>query len=1529
MPPPAEKSKSEKTLCGKRFVFGSKGFLRDQLTEFVELVTVVDGRFEYSTDSKLLVRYKSFRWGSGDGRNPVLPGSNGYCYVARPVSLNELKAFVDTNRAIGNINWAYECIAGEVGVLDIASCVAFDLDAKNDPSKSHRTVIDKFKALGWTLGDDSLLREEPFLDFVLPKLVAFLTELWELRGTPLEPPLTLKDFYVSNSCKPYVEERKQSILERGRLSFHAIVPRLMFANQADRTAFKQACLQLLPQALQATVDTSVYDKNSNMRVLGHQKDGGMPLMPYSRGGMYGDDVEYATPFDIPASVTLMHTWSFVPPDARRLFTDETMARFAKKVVTQKAKASAKTSRKTTATNDERAAAAVAVYEAFCSHWNTPFNKSDYNISYLEAKEDDSYDYAVYLEQLPGRSRTCPLGAAHTSNHAKLVVRGSAVYYFCFSKPRGGGKVRTTDGDEFDVLRNVQRKHCCEVHVGELPHALFEYPADLVREPRIVNGVRREAPLSADVLNLIKDKAALKDPTVDRVLLETLCFIIRSMYASGKTVVLTELIAQVLTTYPNAKILYVANTQNLVREKAEEITATVNKLLASVRGQALAPIFARTAGATSRDAGLAGGKWKMAHYVDDNATCSSSAVAICSQSAPKFACASWDLVIFDELNGQLSQLVGLDKENADGFGVLCAMLELARKAQICACADANADRDAIDFLTTAGRIPVILDTPDCDAFKGKELEVRAVVEPRSYKVHKNATYQHVVDTIMATDGQVAVACAIAKSVQTLAVMLRERGLPVLATHGKDSDRDKRRFTRSLCNGVDPDSYVDHAAGVHGPNVYFKVLLYSPAVTGGLSNHTCVLQLGIWSKHGPSLEQFIQQLKRCRDAPKTVVWLLEDELLRATAPRLVCMPQESVLVTPELELSDATRSKQVLQATFDFQAMLRHHGAKARRYAHADAEADATANDIGGSVTLDTVYTKPVKVGDEEHTFRMQLMPAPPAPTREDVENAECAVDVFAEELSVKEAGGVLANHDELVHQMRKTRYTDGPRGLFERLKASVELERLRRAAYTIPVLRADCERLGMRFSVSVFVADEDTVERANTEVSRCFVVHFAELVLAEILFYAECMHGRGLSTSHEMVVLHATEGKVATKSAPGEGDIRATTAIRRRALELLRGVIGDASECFTSATQLAPDESDYGLEDGGDTYLSHKIAEYLTVFDDAVEESELPPLSHDVTVLLCKRLWCVLLSFGEANIDRFLPTVYHGLRRLLKQGLTKPEDLKDAEALLSKYFMLFRRDLQAKFRNYVSWYTRVTAGEDEDTIYFTQSTAFMEGECGKRRKLEPPMLICAANDVLRKAGVAAGLRAGPDDERRVLLKQTAEKVKNRTLTRHRLPPWQGEAVGERDEKVARSSQDVAAICDGPLGTRMALKKSGTRPMERFLEVLNACLVPLYASWDTSYPKDSNGYKKIKLHQMLHLPWVGAHAAAVNARWSSFWRAVMEEKNKTMGEKAKDRHKNVERALLALRQPSADGRRWLYAADEPQEDGEATASDLMVE
>ncbi len=251
-----------------------------------------------------------------------------------------------------------------------------------------------------------------------------------------------------------------------------------------------------------------------------------------------------------------------------------------------------------------------------------------------------------------------------------------------------------------------------------------------------------------------------------------------------------------------------------------------------------------------------------------------------------------------------------------------------------------------------------------------------------------------------------------------------------------------------------------------------------------------------------------------------------------------------------------------------------------------------------------------------------------------------------------------------------------------------------------------------------------------------------------------------------------------------------------------------------------------MEDGGDTYLSHKIAEYLTVFDDAVEESELPPLSHDVTVLLCKRLWCVLLSFGEANIDRFLPTVYHGLRRLLKQGLTKPEDLKDAEALLSKYFMLFRRDLQAKFRNYVSWYTRVTAGEDEDTIYFTQSTAFMEGECGKRRKLEPPMLICAANDVLRKAGVAAGLRAGPDDERRVLLKQTAEKVKNRTLTRHRLPPWQGEAVGERDEKVARSSQDVAAICDGPLGTRMALKKSGTRPMERFLEVLNACLVPLY-------------------------------------------------------------------------------------------------------
>ena len=182
----------------------------------------------------------------------------------------------------------------------------------------------------------------------------------------------------------------------------------------------------------------------------------------------------------------------------------------------------------------------------------------------------------------------------------------------------------------------------------------------------------------------------------------------------------------------------------------------------------------------------------------------------------------------------------------------------------------------------------------------------------------------------------------------------------------------------------------------------------------------------------------------------------------------------------------------------------------------------------------------------------------------------------------------------------------------------------------------------------------------------------------------------------------------------------------------------------------------------------------------------------------------------------------------------------------------------------------TSGFDADM------TTFVRGKEGKRRKLEQPVLIAVADDALRKAGVTAGLRAGEDDERRVLLFQNAAKVAARIENRHRLPDWPNETSGERDSKIAKASEDMATLCSGPFGLRLALKRSPYHPMERFMEFVNACLVPLVAQWDRGYAKDQQGYKLVKLHDMLASPWVGEHTVDVPSQWNDFWQEVERQK-----------------------------------------------------
>ena len=424
-------------LRGWWFRFGG-GICNQQVKEFAELVPVDGGRLDYSADAHFLLRYKSFKKGSAENGHPVYPapprpGKNGklvepgYCCSELPVTVNMLLAFLGPHRTIRHMNIGYEVIASEPE-LDMASCVGFDLDIKNkNPTVNCPTVSAVFSCAGWDQPIASLIHEHPYLDYVLPQLLTLLTYLYQLRGTPLDPPLTLRDFYVSSACKPYVEEQREAILTHGRLSFHVVVPRLMFQNQADRCAFKAACSQLLHNSLLATVDSSVYDKNSIIRLPGHTKFDGRPLMPYSRGGMYGDEREYDNHWDIPADVMLRHMWSFVPPDAERLFTDATLPRFAVKSAASQPKGLRCTGTRRVAAGEGDAArvdAVVAVYERFCKFSGLAFDRNDYAMT-LHKPEEDGVDYHVYMRLLSGCTRVCPVGEVHTSNNAKLVVRRGA------------------------------------------------------------------------------------------------------------------------------------------------------------------------------------------------------------------------------------------------------------------------------------------------------------------------------------------------------------------------------------------------------------------------------------------------------------------------------------------------------------------------------------------------------------------------------------------------------------------------------------------------------------------------------------------------------------------------------------------------------------------------------------------------------------------------------------------------------------------------------------------------------------------------------------------------------------------------------------------------------------------------------------------------------------------------------------------------------------------------------------------------
>ena len=1485
-------------LCGKKFVAG-KSIMGDNIETFATLYDAPHGRLPWGVDSNFLLRYLSFR-GHYTAGTPVYPldqNKSGYCCAIECTTPASLADFVSRNRATPNINIGYECIAGIPGTLDMASKVAFDLDAKNASKSGYSTVVDKFRAQGWFGADDTIIQEAPFLDHVLPRLVDMLNDIWALRGTPLEPALSLKDVHILGSCKPYVEEQRSSILASGRISFHVAVPRLHFRNQRDRTAFAAALGNMLPPDLVATVDTSVYSKNHNMRLPGHRKFNGTPLMPYSRGGMYGDVAEFNEPWDIPAEVLLNHMWSFVAPHSQPLFTDEVADRFARdapKVLSRPSSGTRRTAPPPTpGAADPRIQAAVAVYARYCTVWKVPWNAADYDLSLLEGAEEDEYgdgsvDFSVYLQQRPGISRTCPVGASHTSNHAKLVVRRGAVSYFCLSAYRPCVRLEVASGrGEHDTLRNVFRKHCCEVYVGDLPFSLSEIIVDWVREPQPDDqGVLREPPLTEDVIERVKDIAASKSPGVDRGRLQTACLALASPYGSGKTTQMLVLIIDTLHKNPNARVAYVGNSQALVWEMAKVINAEVRKVFPD---------------------------WQMSHYKDDNAR-NARSVALCSQSAAKFCDVKWTLAILDELEAQLVQVVGLGDDKAADDTVARATLESLKKlvsnSVICAAADANTGVDSLEFLREAGRIPVVLDSPKCNAFAGRKLKVHAVVAHDSLKVQRHCTYLAVVEAALAADGDVGIACTTVKAVQALTMMLCARKQDVISVHGASSETTKESFLA--------DFGSRSVAGRSSRRFY----VYSPTITGGISNKHCTLQLGILSQFGPSLLAFFQQLKRCRGAQLAEVWLLEDSLLRSRVPALVAVPAEPLKATKELVKTDLRKTE--LSATWDLQAVLRYTGASLRAWP-ADYHAEATDR-IGDAVSQDTVYTK---VDIHGNTNRMQLMPPRRVATLEDVVDDWCAVDIFAEGLAPNYEIASAASGSGL--DVRATRVKEAT--LFDRIKWRVDLERRQRAANALAAIQADCKRLWMDFSLEVVVASPETLERARGEVRRTMVTKQAETALALCVFYAEHMRGRGPELYEAMVLLHAVEAEDLTDDdgkRPGESNIRAHAQERRaRALRDLRELAPDSVEVYEEFLQPPPGEFAERSEDAGSDYIANEITAILSSFGDAGDGGdggdagdggdEAPlVVEASTSALFFRRLYRVVLSWGSVNVDRELFNVYQTLTSELEDGLTDAASLRSAENALARFNRLFRRDRQETFRTFIRFLHDWNSG-GEDRAIATVKDFCRTAAGNKRKRAEAEVLLCLADDLIRKAGLDEGLRARGDT--RVLLYQNAEKANNRMRAGHRPRPHGGLSAKERGDSVERASKAVAQLLvkGGALSTRLRLVAPARTPMVRFMEALNKCLVPYTARWSPEDPvlamkpgetkqEVDAGYKTLELPEFFLPPWVGEHTEKLFAEWKVFWNDIESAKLNISREERVDGLKAALQPLLAC---SPDGLRWLQS------------------
>ena len=394
------------------------------------------------------------------------------------------------------------------------------------------------------------------------------------------------------------------------------------------------------------------------------------------------------------------------------------------------------------------------------------------------------------------------------------------------------------------------------------------------------------------------------------------------------------------------------------------------------------------------------------------------------------------------------------------------------------------------------------------------------------------------------------------------------------------------------------------------------VYSPAVTGGVSNFSCKLQLSLVCHYGPSIEALRQQAWRTRGAVEERVYVLDSAMLYARAPKLECTP----VVDPPPDREGEIQSLTALKRRLEYEAMCRLVLGRNGLGATVNFEVDeGTPKARSWTRALnDTHYAK-----TESGFVRCQLGEPDAMPTLDEVELDACRATGLA-----RAAGdgvqGVLRNgeaYDAYLGAARADKF-DAPH-LVDQLKALAELEFRQRTANYLPFVRADCTRLGVEYVEPKIIAlNAKEQKAAQAELYNCLVQSCADLVLADIHFYDTVMCNLDPALLRTCM-LTICAAKAITGRA---GDREVVKDAHRKARKLLSAlpdleIRADFENC---------------IDDDDDYYATNIVLSLDPLAGNGDESGDAS--DRDVALLQFNRLYYAKLSWSDKNLGQGYPTI---------------------------------------------------------------------------------------------------------------------------------------------------------------------------------------------------------------------------------------------------------------------------------------------------